>query len=624
MRWLLLFCAPLVFAAEEETPGVMREKLAVPAGGGQRIQVVFRYPRVEAGKRFPAIVTVSPWGNTAGALRGMGIREPAALVRAGIAVAAFSYPGQENDPSPGTFQDKYGPQRQANVRDVIRYVMTRKDVDPSNVGVLSFSSANILAAGALTRPPGDPAVKFWIDGEGPTTRHVLLLNIPGTMAAVPPFPDEDRQGEWMAREFLGASLADEDYWKEREAFRLMRQVRCRYLRLQGEDDHIHHWYYGHAIHALNSALAGDAPWVRGGDGPVNVRHADSKTLGLVPGRIGTQGERVLRYIREMIGQPPLGQLPEDGRKPPRPAGRPADAPSRPGNPMLISLVVHVEEGKLVGPERYRQVAAGLRSLGKVFRKHDARINLDVEPGFVTAALEAGDTLLPELERDCKFAIGGFPHGALSRETLDLIRKSGATPVFLFGQWGRTNKDWVGDAVRNGIDVMLCFFSILAPEVTAGSPFDHETIPWNRAERVHPWRVGSTATFLRHDPAGKVIYIPGDSIDELEKLHERYLTGLWNRPLDRIQPPLALDERDFAVASDYLRRQLKFADPDRINTWYIAVNSRKVRDFAANTGLFERWLADVDKEFVRTGLARWANAAEVRQAYLEWEKGNDKR
>ena len=193
--------------------------------------------------------------------------------------------------------------------------------------------------------------------------------------------------------------------------------------------------------------------------------------------------------------------------------------------MLISLVVHVEEGKLAGPERYRQVAAGLRSLGKVFRKHDARINLDVEPGFVTAALEAGDTLLPELG--------------------------------------------VGDAVQNGIDVMLCFFSILAPEVTAGSPFDHETIPWNRAERMHPWRVGSTSTSPRHDPAGKVIYIPGDSIDQLEKLHERYLTGWWNRSLDRIQPPPALDERDLGPGTgchapsatvSALSKFLTFRDP----------------------------------------------------------------
>lgn len=317
-----------VAAASEESPGALREQVYVSTVGGKEIRVDFRYPKTGSQRRFPVLVSVSPWGNTAGALRGMGIREPAQVVRAGIAVATFDYPGQENEPSPESFKDKYGPERQLNVRDVIRYVRARSEIDRENVGVLSFSSAKILAAGALTRPPSDPAVKFWIDGEGPTTRHVLLLNIPGTMAAVAPFPDEEHQGEWMSRQFVGTGLYDEEYWKEREAFRLMKNIRCRYLRLQGEDDHVHHWYYGHAIHALNSAMAGGAVWVRGGDGPVNVWHRDAKTVGMVPGRIGAQGERVLAYIKEMTAHPPLGELSEDGRKPSRPApqftgGRPA-------------------------------------------------------------------------------------------------------------------------------------------------------------------------------------------------------------------------------------------------------------------------------------------------------------
>ena len=52
--------------------------------------------------------------------------------------------------------------------------------------------------------------------------------------------------------------------------------------------------------------------------------------------------------------------------------------------------------------------------------------------------------MAELERDHKVAIGAFPHGAPSRDTLELIRKSGARPVYLFGHWGRGNPDWVGD------------------------------------------------------------------------------------------------------------------------------------------------------------------------------------
>lgn len=592
MSKLLLLIAALAAAM---AAALVAEDLRIPLSGGQSMHVVFHHPvgRSLPPTRSPAVVYVIPWGGAANGMRGIGIQDPDLLVRKGIAIALFDFPGTENNPSPDAVKDKYGPERQQQLKELLDYVATRPDVDPAGVGLISFSSGNILAAGALHR---GAKVKFWIDAEGPTNRHVLMLNIPGTMAAVPPFPSEDKQGEWMSRQFVGASLNDEAYWAEREAFRLMQNLRCRYLRLQGELDHVHNWYYGHAIHALNTALNAGSPWVRGGDGPVNIRHTDRDTIGLLPGRLAQNPARVIRFIEEMV----------------------FDAPAAPVNPMLISLVIHVEEGSQVSAGRYRQVAGGLRALCRVFSRHNARINLDVEPGFVTAIEQARDSLLTELEQ-CNFAIGGFPHGALSRDTLNAIRASGATPVYLFGHWGRGNSNWVEDAIANGIDVTLGFFSILMPDVTPGSVFDHETVPYNRADRVHPWRIASTAAFLKHDPAGKLIYIPGDSIDELEKLHERQMTGLWNRPLDRIDPPPSLDDRDFQVATEYLRRQLAFAKSDRVNTWYIAVNSKKVRDFAAATPMFERWLAAIDHDFVRTGAIRWANAREVRLAYLDWEK-----
>lgn len=289
------------------------------------------------------------------------------------------------------------------------------------------------------------------------------------------------------------------------------------------------------------------------------------------------------------------------------------------NPILINLLIHVEEGRNVSPERYKEVAGGLRALGKTFQKYDARVNLDLEPGFLRMGVESKDRLMRELETDAKFSIGAFSHGAPARETLDLVRASGVTPVYLFGNWSRNNKDWVGDAVANSIDTMVGFFAIQSPDVTPGSKWDHEQLPWSRADRLNPWRVSSVDSFLKHDPLGKIIYIPGDSIDELEKLYERHLTGLPNRPLDRITPAPALNARDFEIASDYLRRQLVFASTDKINTWYIAVNSKKVRDFAAVAHLFDQWLADVQREFIKPGIARWANAREVRDAYLAWER-----
>lgn len=315
------FTRPLE-APAEESPGVMLERFYLKTYNGQEMQVEFRYPAARPASGFPAIIYVLPWGGVRGGMRGMGIREPSMVVREGIAVALFYFPGAEDNPSPDQVLDKYGPERQLQLRDLIRYVASREDVDAANVGLMSFSSANVLVAGAITRPPGEPELKYWIDGEGPTTRHVLMLNIPGTMAAAAAFRDEEHQGEWMSRQFVGASLGDEDYWREREAFRLMKKMRCRFLRLQGEQDHVHHWYYGHAIHALNSAMASESPWIRGGAGPVNVWHRDASTIDMLPGRIGRQGDRVLGFIKEMVNHPPLGELPEDGRKP--------EGPARPG------------------------------------------------------------------------------------------------------------------------------------------------------------------------------------------------------------------------------------------------------------------------------------------------------
>jgi len=191
-------------------------------------------------------------------------------------------------------RDRLGSTYRDNLHAVLKSVYSLPYVRKDNIGLISFSGGCIPAAACLAEYPDDPPVKYWIDGEGPSDRYVVCCAIAGSEAKI-----RGLSGNEMAK-------SDDDFWMPREAFRYMDRVKCRYLRLQAEIDHVQKWFYGHAIQMLNAAVrGGSCPWTRCNSGPVNVIHKDVSTLELLPGRINRYGDKFLRYLLEMIRMPAL-------------------------------------------------------------------------------------------------------------------------------------------------------------------------------------------------------------------------------------------------------------------------------------------------------------------------------
>jgi len=237
--------------------------------------------------KYPSVVSVR------GLFEPFGVPDVSRILSLGL--VAFSFTPSERD------EDRLGVLYRDSLHVVLKYIHSLSYVRKDNIGLISFSGACIPASACLAEYSNEPPVKYWIDGEGPSDRYVVCCAIAGSEAKM-----RGLSGNEMAVKNWGHHLGDDSFWMPREAFRYMNKVRCRYLRLQAEIDHVQNWFYGHAIHMLNEAVEGGVcPWIRCNSGPVNVVHKDHSTLDILPGRIRLYGDRFLRYLTEMVEMPPL-------------------------------------------------------------------------------------------------------------------------------------------------------------------------------------------------------------------------------------------------------------------------------------------------------------------------------
>jgi len=116
--------------------------------------------------------------------------------------------------------DFCGMEGQDSLRAALDFVHTLRRVDRQHIGVLSFSSGLCLAAPCLARDGERLGTSFLLDWEGPASRHEILR--------CGPLPPAARTA--MAHD------ADQ-FWSVREPLAWIDKLPCRYLRVQGRDDH---------------------------------------------------------------------------------------------------------------------------------------------------------------------------------------------------------------------------------------------------------------------------------------------------------------------------------------------------------------------------------------------------
>jgi len=174
-------------------------------------------------------------------------------------VAALGFTVLHYDPSgrgkTGGQEDFWGPRHQEELAQVAEYASRLSAVDSRTIGILSFSIGIAIAAPALARFPLPIAYLF--DWEGPSNRFNITKN--DTHRPLKRFP-----------------TSNDAFWNEREPSRFMSKVPCGYFRFQGEVDHMHGAYKGHAIELLNLATGGRAAWTKCNDNPLGTVFDDAR------------------------------------------------------------------------------------------------------------------------------------------------------------------------------------------------------------------------------------------------------------------------------------------------------------------------------------------------------------
>ncbi len=315
--------------------------------------------------------------------------------------------------------------------------------------------------------------------------------------------------------------------------------------------------------------------------------------------------------------------------------------AEPDAPLLFCIGVHVEPmgaipSKLVaeaaqppsrpGPDYnrepfFRRHVADLRALAAIAEKHGGKMTVQVQTPFTSACVKTGERILAGIEKHGhEIALhfhedahlgrngGSLPAAtwtAVMKEEIEWIKKAGATRVRCWSG-GNLYPDVLKAAATAGLDVMS----------------DHKNPRVQRTFQellsIHPWRPagGPTAediaAFAKHDPAGKIVYLPD---------------GIFTRTdfnsMRRADAPGG-DSKYFEFLAGSLRTSLKAARADRVNVFHITVHAGEFRggpDAEKPFGVIDRWLTDAVDPLVRAGKVKWATLSEMADAFRAWEKKN---
>ena len=443
------------------------------------------------GEPLPTLVII-PGGTDDSA----GLTEPGSIgpqaVAQGYAVVTFDADGRGRS---GGEESYSGFTQQDGLATVIQFAAGLPEVDAERMGLMSFSYGVTLASGVLARYPELP-IRFFIDWEGPADRR-------DTTIGCKPSPKYD----WPACD-------DDAAWAEREALTFIGQIQVPYQRVQNQRDHVQP-DVGHAVHMVNAAVAGPAPWVRLNDYPPNETYAPDDPPEMFPNRGETSlDERMLDYageLFEMTGE--TSETPSDMSIP----------------PVYVTVAGHIEDVPIyTNCDVYPQYREKLLRFAEAIAAYDVPLNLQVEYEFFqgvsdceTEALRAdtdGQNVLAYLVERYGYEIdahqeGGWEEGA----------DNYADVRFLGEQVAPSISDNVGGLVWDDAEQFARLAAgetgWLYPDFTWQPQIlslavsrDHHRGDFSRDDLASGiWRPqGAGQDFWAHDPDGALIYVgPGE-------------------------------------------------------------------------------------------------------------------
>jgi sugar phosphate isomerase/epimerase len=304
-------------------------------------------------------------------------------------------------------------------------------------------------------------------------------------------------------------------------------------------------------------------------------------------------------------------------------------------PLYVTVMVHMEGNWHDDRDQseFQRHAWQLRNLADLFEKHGAKLTVESELPFARGSLKWNDDVLKELESrghgiGAHLDVGTKPDTtyeaqlAAIRERKAAVEALGVTVRHASG--GYSPVDWVKALAEAGFQfadaaVGYAYLGMPLQDRPAGWTDDairriyyHDSVPLDIENRIHPWRMASAVTWDRPDPNGKVVYIPGNSGDEIGSFAE----GRKNCTQPGQGARCSFDEADIDALIATMDNVLAHADPTRINTWYFHMPAH----YGAGQylKLIDQWLTRMDT-YVAQGKIQWKSMPEIYDAYIAWEK-----
>ena len=321
-------------------------------------------------------------------------------------------------------------------------------------------------------------------------------------------------------------------------------------------------------------------------------------------------------------------------------------PITPLAPVHFNVLIHIEDPRLITQQAgyFWQKTTVFTELARLLHKHGGFLTIQPEEDWPMAALQFAPSTLSDLAEEYGVVYSTHTHGPSCIDPDGRLRSSQdcsdcrtcpgwtmietdqdpTTPEYvgalreLISEISGTevsdhNGNWHYDNSSAFADVGIATWSAFK---------DHNTQSTFEELFTNPWRptacdaIESSETFFLHDPEGGIIFVPG-----------------WGQAITR--HPERIHDR----LASMLSQVLYYADPDRVNCFYIVTHVDHYRPedgepyvevdpvtsaitlgdaFLQDLGYWEQTLTELIDPLVAEGYLQWSSLPEIGQRFVDWE------
>jgi len=326
-------------------------------------------------------------------------------------------------------------------------------------------------------------------------------------------------------------------------------------------------------------------------------------------------------------------------------------PAEPPAPFHFTVLIHIEDPRLItqSPAYFYEKTAVFRELARVLHEHGGFLTIQPEEDWPLAALSFAPETLSQLAEDYGVAYSTHTHGPACIDPDGRLRSNqDCNDCRTCAGWREIETDtdpyaaeYVGalrDLISNVSGTTVADHNgnfhyenanaLAEAGLSTWSAFkDHNTQSTFDQLFTNPWRptacdaIESPGLFQTHDPSTEIIFVPG-----------------WGQAITR--HPERIHDRLAGMLSQVLR----YADADRVNTFYIVTHVDHYSGdgepyididpasgeptfheaFLRDLACWEETLAELVDPLVAEGYLQWTSLPRIGELFVEWEtsRGSD--